>query len=503
MLSLLLLNFSLPLSQTPAPTPIASSRPVETEWMDLEKAVVIPYDESRARKTESRASFARIIYGRTMQSLRDWRKSARQAISERPIALLATSLLIVCAIVAAGVSAITLSADNARNVRISSDEDLARSVIENLRSVATSSLTPSEVMVALIQQEPTYSNFSVLFPSIAAELFKRPSFSSKAIRNLQVAPSGIIELVYPPPPPTGSTPIGHNLLNDTNRRADVLTTLQLKSMYLSGPYVLVQGGIGLIARVPIYIPNVPWANLGIPQPTNLPPELFFDTPTNASFWGLAIILLDWTFMLDNDMFGFSALTRAGLRYTLTRPGVPSGMPLWNGNALIASSAGEQNRSAQHFRSLPVLMPNVVWELHIRANDGWYVPWEVPMDVVVCFLAILIGLLFFNGQMNAHLRSTLLARMLPERAIKALSGGDQCFAESFENVLILFCDVAATTTAVASASTPGANGNGHTTSVNGGGANGEAANGGAAPSNGTGETNGSATNPVVPTCEYCF
>eukprot|EP00755_Sulcionema_specki_P010809 Sspe_Gene.47428::Locus_24162_Transcript_1_1_Confidence_1.000_Length_2181::g.47428::m.47428 len=86
------------------------------------------------------------------------------------------------------------------------------------------------------------------FQNFASRLKERfPSVGS-----FQLQPSAVLTQAHPPLTP-GVLPHGHDLLYDTNRRADILAGIELQSMLVAGPFPLVQGGVALLSRYPVFI----------------------------------------------------------------------------------------------------------------------------------------------------------------------------------------------------------------------------------------------------------
>lgn len=70
------------------------------------------------------------------------------------------------------------------------------------------------------------------------------------IRNVAIAPSNVVKLVYPL---TGNEKaVGLDYMKNDQQRESVLRAMQEKRPLLAGPVNLVQGGVGLINRSPIY-----------------------------------------------------------------------------------------------------------------------------------------------------------------------------------------------------------------------------------------------------------
>ena len=86
------------------------------------------------------------------------------------------------------------------------------------------------------------------------------------IRNIAIAPGGVMQYVYPYE--ENKSVLGYEPARDerTNVREEVRRAVETGEIVLSLPYELIQGGQGLIARQAIYI--------------------------NEAYWGLANVVLD-------------------------------------------------------------------------------------------------------------------------------------------------------------------------------------------------------------------
>lgn len=99
---------------------------------------------------------------------------------------------------------------------------------------------------------------------IAIELF----FRSTNLRNIGIAPNDIIQFVYPVE--GNEKALGLNFRTVPNQWRTVEIARKTKSIFIAGPVELVQGGLGLIARNPI----------------------FTNPPHNTEYWGTCSVVLD-------------------------------------------------------------------------------------------------------------------------------------------------------------------------------------------------------------------
>lgn len=85
------------------------------------------------------------------------------------------------------------------------------------------------------------------FERFAAEIY--PYYPN--ITVISVAPAGIVSAVYPAA--GGQNLLGHNIFNDPQQQQAAHKLLQSQQVQLTGPYQLVQGGTGMVARLPIWL----------------------------------------------------------------------------------------------------------------------------------------------------------------------------------------------------------------------------------------------------------
>jgi sensor domain CHASE-containing protein len=86
--------------------------------------------------------------------------------------------------------------------------------------------------------------------------------------SLQLAPGGIVRRIVPLA--GNEEAIGHNLLKDPARTKEAFLARDTGKLTLAGPFNLVQGGVGAVGRLPVFIGN---------------------SKGKAAFWGFAIVLI--------------------------------------------------------------------------------------------------------------------------------------------------------------------------------------------------------------------
>lgn len=156
------------------------------------------------------------------------------------------------------------------------------------------------------------------------------------IDNLQLAPNGIIEKVYPLE--GHEKAIGHNILSDVTRNKEALLAIKTKQLSLAGPFELVQGGTAIIGRYPIYLNK---------------------TIQNAdSFWGFSSVLIYLNELLS--VVGFDEVM-SDYEYQLSRSHPDTGnVETFSGSSDLKGFTSDPYR---------VAVPNGEWLLKISKLDS--------------------------------------------------------------------------------------------------------------------------------------
>jgi signal transduction histidine kinase/sensor domain CHASE-containing protein/ActR/RegA family two-component response regulator len=106
-----------------------------------------------------------------------------------------------------------------------------------------------------------------------------------SVRSLQLAPAGVVKLVWPFK--SNQSAIGHDLMADPERLIAAQKAINARTIWIAGPVNLIQGGVALIARLPIFLPS--------------------KAGESEVFWGFASILIDMPEFikeigLDNELW---------------------------------------------------------------------------------------------------------------------------------------------------------------------------------------------------------
>lgn len=173
------------------------------------------------------------------------------------------------------------------------------------------------------------------------------------IRALELAPGGIVNFVYPL---RGNEAIvGHDLLIDKKRNKEAYQAVARRQLAVAGPFKLMQGGLGAIARYPIF---------------QAAPD------GRSNFWGFSIAVIDFPALMR--VAGEAEFARQGYLYQLCW--VPYG------ETACKVVLGDQDMPGGDAVTSKILLTAAEWQLALVPSKGWI----TPFDRVLVLLLILLG-----------------------------------------------------------------------------------------------------------------
>ena len=228
-------------------------------------------------------------------------------------------------------------------------------------------------------QNQSMANLIANFEPFARQLSERVP----GVRNLNVAPGGVVTYVYPRA--GNEAIIGYDLVNDTRTevREEVARAIKSRKIVVSGPFELVVGGFGAVARLAIF--------------------------RDEKFWGLINVVLDIPPVLAESGITIERKLQLALRDARGR--VVFGAP-----AVFASEPVFHR----------VDLPDEHWELAAIPNTGWNASISRDLwlfDIGALAIALLLSavaylLAFRGGRLNARVleRTRALGAELSHRKI---------------------------------------------------------------------------------------
>ncbi|WP_434693135.1 diguanylate cyclase domain-containing protein [Hungatella sp. SB206] len=235
-------------------------------------------------------------------------------------------------------------------------EYIMASEISKVQYAIDSRLLNTEILeMIIVNNHGTVTDFEM----IAERLYE----NDPAIRCLQLAPDGNVTYVYPL---EGNESAFGSLFDHPDRRSEAMYARDTGKMTLAGPYELSQGGLGLVARNPIYLEN---------------------RHQEGTFWGFSVVVLNVPEIFNKAEL--ESLSDQGYSYRIYR------VRPENEEVQIISSNTESDM--QDAVEGEITVPNGTWYLSLRPKIGW-VSWKniVLESMVALILNTLLLLLTYGG-----------------------------------------------------------------------------------------------------------
>lgn len=217
-----------------------------------------------------------------------------------------------------------------------------------------------------------------LFTAVAAKL----ADANRHIRNVALAPNNIIKIIYPI---TGNEEaIGLKYLENPLQSDAVKRAIATRRTVVAGPIELVQGGLGLVSRTPVFR-NTRKSNAEI------------------NYWGIVSLTVN----------ADSLFAAAGLQHNLEDFSIAARGTDATGKYGPAFVGSEQVFSAEPLVLDYPLPGGGSWQLAVIPNSGWDLVGRVPwtLSAVAYFLSVVVGYLVYR-------------LMLSQRRILALAMHDR-------------------------------------------------------------------------------
>jgi PAS domain S-box-containing protein len=157
-----------------------------------------------------------------------------------------------------------------------------------------------------------------------------------AVSSLQYAPDGIVSFVDPLA--GNEKAVGHNLLVDKKRNKEAFDSVEKRTLTLAGPFELLQGGVAVVARLPI----------------------FRSAGTQDDFWGFSTVLIRIDDLLNSTTLG--ELKSKGYEWTLHRIHPDNNSP-----HVFYGTSDELLADSVH---LTMNVPNAQWFISVQPVAGW-------------------------------------------------------------------------------------------------------------------------------------
>jgi signal transduction histidine kinase len=220
---------------------------------------------------------------------------------------------------------------------------IASSHAQSIEKQLSRSLSATLALATILKENSSFPNFG----SVAADLIKRYG----GISNLQLAPDAIIRKIFPL---KGNEPaIGLDL----KKNPKAVTAIETRQLVVEGPFNLVQGGVAIVGRYPVFLPD--------------------EKTGEEKFWGFTTVLIELSQLLAIvDIHGL-----VSKNYHLE---LSNAVFIKDNKIIIAQSGGETLKNPV---SVEVQVANEKWLLSISPKSGWYpfyyILWEGLLVLIFC------------------------------------------------------------------------------------------------------------------------
>lgn len=242
-----------------------------------------------------------------------------------------------------------------RDHNISSAEHLVESEKSKLQYALDSRLMDAKILeMMVISHNGEVENFEY----VAQKLYSKDG----AVRSLQLAPDGIVTYVYPM---EGNERAFFNLFEDPEQKKEAEWARDTGRMTLAGPYELKQGGMGLIARRPIYLPN---------------------EDGTKEFWGFSTVVLNIPQIFN--IANLQLLSDRNYYYRLWRKDPNTGA--------VQTIAENTDQPLKNPVQSEMDVPNGIWYFSLAPHEGWVPIKRFVSECVVAFVIVVLSTLTLAG-----------------------------------------------------------------------------------------------------------
>lgn len=228
---------------------------------------------------------------------------------------------------------------------------IASSIGSEAYEILLSQMSKTQVLEAyLMQTGGSYEDFGALSGILLREDF---------VRNVLFAPNGIVDGVFPLE--GNAAVIGLNMYEDGAGNKEAQAAIKKKELYIAGPFELIQGGLGIAGRLPVFLP---------------------DGSGSSRFWGIVSVTLDFPEVLSGS--SIQRVNEQGFACRIWRINPDDGQR----QTILETDTPlpEGRKTADHEQPLF----NSVWTVSIAPLRPWYLRSEVWLGVMVSLLVALLA-----------------------------------------------------------------------------------------------------------------
>jgi two-component sensor histidine kinase/sensor domain CHASE-containing protein len=214
-------------------------------------------------------------------------------------------------------------------------------------------LSATQTIALCVEQEILPRDFDTVAPRIAA--------AYNSIDAVELTRGGIVSHVYPFE--ENKRAIGFNILTDSIQKGEALFAIKNRSLIFAGPLNLVQGGLAVVGRGPVFLKK----------------------DQVEYFWGFTIVIIRVSTLLQHAHFDEVAAKGFACRLSKIEPQKGSAVPFFNNDQPLEKPI-----------TFKVPVPNGEWRLEVAPSGGWKAKVKtVPILVLSLLLSALCGVFVGN------------------------------------------------------------------------------------------------------------
>lgn len=219
--------------------------------------------------------------------------------------------------------------------------------------------------------------------------------SGISLKNIALAPDGVVERVYPLTGNEGL--IGFDFMDETKEgNTEAIQAYEKGQLVVTNPFSHVQGGQGMGGRLPV----------------------FLGEGNDKEFWGLVTVTLDYDMLMKS--LNLDSLTERGFYYHLWYRDAESEQV-----TLASSATMPEDYVTQTFH-----IANLTWNLDIAPINGWYSMTErVVVYIAILLFAILMAAIQFD-KVRIQMANEQLERLAHTDALTS------CYSRQYVNTMLV-------------------------------------------------------------------
>ena len=230
-----------------------------------------------------------------------------------------------------------------QEAKLKADAEIVNKTKDKIQEALTHSLSATKTLSFFIDKNGIVNNFD----SISEQILE----SGYSIDALQLVPDGIIQYVYPFK--GNEQVIGYNILQDSSRNKEAYKAIEKKQMFFAEPFMLRQGGLGVVGRLPVY--------------------------RNNKFWGFSAVIIKMSTLFETA--GIDSSGKNGYYFQLSKQNPDTKEEEYFLPQQINQSEG---------RSVSVKVPDGEWKLSVISKKNYEGLGDIVLLAILGFALSLFG-----------------------------------------------------------------------------------------------------------------